>query len=419
MTQAADHPGQALNRALILLAPTVTIVVAAEFIVVGLLPLIAQDLHIPLAEAGGLAGWFAFSAAVGGPIVTLIASQLSPRVVLTATLLLFAAGNALIAVASGFTPMLVARVVQGAALPAFISVGASLVTRLAPPHAHGKELARANIGFVLGVLLALPAGVALAEGGSWRVPFAVLAAASLVLVPIVALLFPDAPEGQPAAVHGQLAMLRRPRFLAHLVLSVLLFAAMFSAYTYLGAWIERAIGLPALGVALILLLFGGAGLAGNMIAGRFADRAPLRATAAAMLLLVAAVNVTALAGGALLLAAVPLALWSIGHTASVTLGQIRVTLAGREAPSFAMTLNISAANLGIAIGTLVGGQGIDALGIGAIGLAPITFAVPALLLVAALGRSAADSFAVIARVRSEFLHRIGHADLLHPRGPES
>jgi len=67
VTAAGDRPEQTLNKALWLMAPTTTIVVAAEFIVVGLLPLVAQDLRIPLAQAGALAGWFAFSAAVAGP----------------------------------------------------------------------------------------------------------------------------------------------------------------------------------------------------------------------------------------------------------------------------------------------------------------------------------------------------------------
>lgn len=390
MTPAGARPEQALGRALALLAPTVTTVVAAEFVVVGLLPLIARDLRVPLAQAGGLAGWFAFSAAVAGPAVTLVAGRLSPRVVLVATLLLFAAGNTLVATATGFGPMLLARVVQGAALPAFVSVGASVVTRLALPSAQGKGLAGANIGFVSGILLALPAGVALAEGGSWRVPFAVLAAASLLLAPIVGFLFPSIPAGE-AGMGGQLGLLRQPRFLAQLALSVLLFAAMFAAYTYLGVWVEQALGLPALGFALLLSLFGAAGLVGNAFAGRIADRAPLRATAAAMLVLLVAINATALAAGALFVAAVPLALWSIAHTASVTLSQVRVTLAGREAPAFAMTLNISAANLGIAIGTLGGGRAIDAFGAGAIGLAPVAFAIPALLLVASIGRGRAGT----------------------------
>ncbi|MBX5153963.1 MFS transporter [Rhizobium sp. NLR10a] len=61
-------------------APAITIVVASEFIVVGLLPLVSQDLRIPLAKEGELAGWWAFSAAVAGPFVTLLASWMAPRV---------------------------------------------------------------------------------------------------------------------------------------------------------------------------------------------------------------------------------------------------------------------------------------------------------------------------------------------------
>jgi len=388
MTPAGDRSAQALNRALWLLAPTVTIVVAAEFIVVGLLPLVAQDLRIPLAQAGALAGWFAFSAAVAGPFVTLFASRLSPRVILIATLLLYAVANAIVAVAQDFHVMLLARVVQGAALPGFVSVGASIVTRLAPPSEQGRGLARANIGFVLGVLLALPAGIALAQGGHWRLPFLVLAAASLPMAALVALVFPALPAGKAAGFGGQLGLLRQPAFLGHLGLSVLLFASMFAAYTYLGAWVEPALGLTAWGVALALFLFGVAGLFGNGLAGRAADRGPIRASIVAIVVLVAAVNLAALAHGSILLAAVPLALWSVAHTASVTLGQVRVTLAGRAAPPFAMTLNISAANLGIAIGTLGGGRVIDDHGIGAIGLAPIGFAILAVPLALLIARSA-------------------------------
>ncbi|MBX5041210.1 MFS transporter [Rhizobium lentis] len=388
MISAGDRPEHLLNRALLLLAPAITIVVASEFIVVGLLPLVSQDLRIPLAKAGELAGWWAFSAAVAGPFVTLLASRMAPRVTLIATLLLFTLGNAVVAFTYDFNIMLAARAVQGAMLPAFVSVGASVVTRLAHPSEQGKKLARANIGFVLGVILALPASVVLAQGGAWRLPFIVLAVASLPMALLVALFFPRLTENKTAGIGGQLGLLRQPLFLAHLALSAMLFSGMFAAYTYLGAWIEQAFGLPGWLMALVLFLYGAAGLAGNTIAGRFADSAPVRATLATMLILVAAINLTALSGASLLLAVLPLAIWSISHTASVTLCQVRVTLAGKDAPSFAMTLNISAANLGIAIGTVGGGWVIDSQGIGAIGIAPIGFAIVALPLIMLIGRDA-------------------------------
>src|SRR3546814_17289814 len=89
------------------------------------------------------------------------------------------------AFATDFDVLLLARAIQGATLPAFISVGASVVTRLAPPAQQGKGLARANIGFVLGILLALPAGTALAQNGDWRVPFLVLAIAPFPAIALI------------------------------------------------------------------------------------------------------------------------------------------------------------------------------------------------------------------------------------------
>jgi predicted MFS family arabinose efflux permease len=89
-------------------------------------------------------------------------------------------------------------------------------------------------------------------------------------------------------------------------------------------------------------------------------------------------NLAALIRGSILLAAIPLAAWGIAHTALVALSSIRVTLAGKDAAAFAMTLNISAANLGIAVGAVAGGWVIDGQGLGCIGLAPIVFAAVAL-----------------------------------------
>lgn len=388
MNTAGDHSGRVLNMALLLLAPAVMIVVASEFIVVGLLSQVAVDLDIPLSRAGELASWWAFSAAVAGPVVTLVASRVTPRVTLISTLLLFAAGNAAVSRAVDIDVMLAARVIQGAVLPAFISVGAALVSRLAPPAERGRALARANIGFVLGVLFALPASVVLAEGADWRLPFGVLAIASLLMAVLVALRFPTVAQGTSTAVGKQVALLGQTRFLAHLGLSVVLFAAMFAAYTYLGAWLEHVFAPSAWMTAMVLFLFGAAGLVGNSLAGRLADGALLRSSAAAVLLLVVSINLAVAGRSALTIAAAPLALWSIGHTASVTLSQVRVTLAGERAPAFAMTMNISAANLGIAIGTFFGGWVIDTRSIDAIGWAPGGFAAIAIPFIVFIGRGA-------------------------------
>lgn len=369
MTPAGNRPDAALQRVLWLLAPAIALVVGSEFIVVGLLHRMAADLDLPLATAGQLTALFALAAAVAGPFVTLGAGRHAPRRVLIAGLVLFAIGNAVLAATSSFALMLLARIAQGAVLPAFISVGAAEVARLAPPDARGRALARANLGFVLGVLIALPAGIALAEGMNWRLPFIVLAVAPVLMAVAIAGLFPRADAHVAPAAANQLGLLRSGGFIGHLLASVALFAAMFAAYTYLGVWLESVLGLRGEGLALALLAFGAIGLGGNALAGRFADRTPLLATAVVVIALAVSVNAASWTHG-LLAAAIPLAIWSLTHTAGVTLSQVRVTLAGAEAPAFAMTLNVSAANLGIALGASAGGWAIDRWSLSALGVVP-------------------------------------------------
>ncbi|MCZ8380015.1 MFS transporter [Mycobacterium sp. CPCC 205372] len=387
MTSPDADADQVLRRIFVLLAPAIALVVATEFIVVGLLPSIATDLGVPLSIAGRLTAVFAIAAAAAGPAVTLVVGRVPPRALLAAVLVVYAAGNGVVALATDITPMLLARAVQGALLPPFVGLGTAEVLRMAPAASRGRALAKANLGFVLGVLLALPAGIALAQGGNWRLSFVVLAVAPLPVALAMALLFPrsrrthDAP---PAGLADQLALLRRPLFLGHLALSVAIFAAMFSAYTYLGAWFEDVMGLDLNRLALALLLFGAVGVAGNSVAERVADRRPLAATVVTAAVLAIAVNVAAWTGGSVLASVVPLLIWGVLHTAGVTLSQVRVTMAGAEAPAFALTLNISTANLGIAVGAVAGGWGVDRWGMAGLGVMPAALTLAALLLVVAL-----------------------------------
>lgn len=352
---------------LLLLAPTITLTVASEFIVVGLLPRIATELNLSLAMAGQLTAVFAMAAALAGPVVTLAAGRLPPRAFLIIVTAVFAVGNGLTAFTDNFTLMLAARALQGALLPAVVSVGAAQVARLAPTHARGRALAHANFGFVLGVLLALPAGVLLAQWGTWRLPFQILAVAALPTIVCIAALFPRN-SGIQTPVRAQLDLLRRARFLGHLMLTVVLFAAMFSAYTYLGAWLHDAMGLDLIHVAILLLGFGAVGLLANSLAARVADSAPMIAAAVAIVSMAVAVNVTTLSAGSVLVSVVPLIIWAASHFAGVTLSQVRVTMAGGEAPAFAMTMNISAANLGIALGAVGGGWSVSHWGLAGIGI---------------------------------------------------
>lgn len=353
-----------LRRALFVLGGANAVIVATEFIVIGLLPVLARDLGTSLAEAGLLVTAFAASAALLGPPLTVAALALPIRGTLTAILILFAASNLAAVLIADYRLLLLIRIVQGAALPAFLSLGAATVLALAAPGARGRALALANIGFVIGLIVAMPAGVALAAWGLWAPSIALLAALSLAAAILVHAGLPiTRPERE--ARSSQWRLLAEAAFLHHLLLSVAIFSATFCAYVYLAAWLESA-GFGTVSIALLLAYFGVAGLIGNQLAAKYADRIPLAATlvalAAVPLAAIAAMQVTSLLPVLLLLG-----LWGAAHTACVALCQVRVTLAGGDRSAFAMALNISSANLGIALGALAGGALIEAWGLHSIG----------------------------------------------------
>ena len=372
MTPAAgDH--KALRRTVPLLALVTAIVVAIEFVVVGLLPSMARDLGISLAAAGRLVSAFALSAALLGPLLTLAATRIQPRRSLAAVATIFGVGNLLAAAVPSHGLLLAVRIVEGAVLPVFVSVGAGAIAILASPERQGRAIAQVNIGTIAGLVFAVPVGVALGTSADWRTVFAGLGVLALAGAAALAIGLPTVSTSR-RHVGQQAIILRSPIVLSHLVLSATVFAAMFVSYAYLAAILEIEAGYRGVQVAVLLMGFSAIGLIGNAIGGRVADRRPTEGTVAALLVVTLAVGAISVAGGQSWSFVPLLALWGVGHAAGFVLCQVRVMSAGDQAPAFAMSLNIAACNLGIAVGALAGGILIEASGLRMLGAGTAAFA---------------------------------------------
>lgn len=369
---------RSLNATIALLAFAVAVVVTTEFIVVGLLPMMARDLGVSLLEAGRLVTWFALSSAILGPPLTIAASKVEPRPVLVLALLVFGLGNLVATVIPSYPILVAVRVVQGAALPVFVSVGSAAVARIAGPDQDGRALALVNVGVIAGAVLAMPAGVFLADHAGWSTSFVGLAMLALTAAVSVGAAFPRLERAGLPSIKAQALILAEPSFQVHLLLSAALFTAMFVAYTYLAAFLEVVVGLDGRRIALALVGFGLAGLLGNWIAGRAVGQGPTVATAGAALALVVVMPAVSLVGGNWSLLLPLLVVWGAAHAAAFVLCQVRVMRAGASAPAFAASLNISACNLGIALGAAAGGGIVERYGVEAIGFGSAIFAACAL-----------------------------------------
>jgi len=368
MTDMPAMRAASLAAPVTMLGAANAVVVTIEFIVIGLLPLMARDLGISIPEAGGFVAWFALSAAVVGPVLTMAVSRFEPRHILCVTLLVFGLGNIVAVMLPGYAALLAVRIVQGALLPTFVSVGNAAIARLAGPGRDGRAIAWVNLGLVGAIVLAVPAGVVAANQAGWTATFFGLAVLALVAATFFAVAFPRLANDHQPSVTAQGAILRQPVFLMHLLLSGILFTAMFAAYSYLADFLETVAGFSGEQIGPVLFGFGLAGLAGNMIAGYAVDRWMMAATTAVAVIL-AVTNVAISFFGNQLVGLLPLlAVWGVAHMAAFVLCQVRVMRAGAAAPAFASSLNIAICNVGIACGAALGGWIVQHYGIANIGI---------------------------------------------------
>jgi MFS transporter, DHA1 family, inner membrane transport protein len=376
------------SLAVILLSFAMFVVVTTEFVVVSMLPAMASDLKISLADAGWFVIWFALAAAVLGPPLTMLAGRRDPRHVLVTAAAVFAAGNLAIALAPHYSVVVAVRLLQGCALPAVASVAIVAAARLAGAGREGWAISLVNVGVVAATVLGVPAGAMVADRAGWPASFAGLALSGLVSAGLVAVWFPRMETAKQPSMLTEASLLWRPAFLVHLLLSGVMFTAMFAGYTYIAALLGTVADLDGATIAWALMGFGLAGAFGNWVAGRMVDRDPLAATAwvASALLLAMAAIAPAGQGPSVVLVLVA-GLWGAAHMAAFVISQVRVMRAAREAPAFAMSLNISVCNLGIGLGATLGGQIVDRYGVGSVGYGGAAAAAAALLIAVAMRMS--------------------------------
>jgi predicted MFS family arabinose efflux permease len=372
----------------VLLAVAAFVIVTTEFLIVGLLPALARDLHIAVATAGQLVTLFAVVVMLCGPFLTAWLANVERKRLFIVILLLFAASNALAALAPNGWVLALARLLPALALPVFWGTASETAAQLATPGQGGRAVSRVYLGISGAMLFGIPLGTLASDAIGWRGAFGLLAALSLLIAVLLAVWMPSVRARHPVRMAEQLQILKSRFFLANVGLSVLVFTAMFTGYTYLAEMLEKSAGIAPAQVGWWLMGFGAVGLLGNWLGGMWAGQRPLATTAAfCAVLAVGMVASMALAsGGAWFVLA--LAVWGIANTALYPVCQIRVMQAATQAQALAGTINVSAANGGIALGALIGGVSISAWGAANIGYVSGAIALLAVLAVAFIRRPA-------------------------------
>lgn len=331
-----------------------------EFVIVGLLPTVAADLDITLPLAGLIVSVYALGVTFGAPVLTALTGKIERKPLLLGLMALFVVGNSAAALSPSYETLLVARVLSAFAHGVFFSVGATIAADLVAPDKRASAIALMFMGLTVAIVTGVPLGTFIGQSFGWRATFwAVSGLGVIAFLAIAALLPSNLTRAAPARLIEQVRVLGSGRLIIVFAMTALGYGGTFVAFTYLASILEHVTGFAASSVSLILVLYGLAIAAGNLIGGRIADRDPVKALTvlfALQALVLALFSITALSPAWTLITLAALGFLSFANVPGLQIYVVELAKKHRPgAVDVASALNIAAFNLGIALGAWVGG----------------------------------------------------------------
>ncbi|WP_314588076.1 MFS transporter [Paenibacillus terrigena] len=354
--------------ALLALAISAFSIGTTEFISVGLLPLIAEDLHISVTTAGLTVTLYALGVTFGAPVLTTLTSNVSRKTLLLWIMVVFIAGNMLAAIASGITVLLIARVISALSHGIFMSIGSTIAADLVPEHRRASAISIMFSGLTIATVTGVPLGTFIGQQMGWRAAFVAIVAVGVVaFIANMTLVSSNLRKGTKVRLGDQIKLVTNFRLLLVFAITALGYGGTFVVFTYLSPLLHDITGFHEKTIAIILLVYGVAIAIGNMIGGKAANRKPLKALF--YMFAIQAVILFLLTFTAPFKIAGLITVFFMGMFAFMNVPGLQVyvvMLAERLAPEakdVASAVNIAAFNAGIAIGAYLGGVVTDSIGI--------------------------------------------------------
>lgn len=354
--------------ALLALAISAFAIGTTEFISVGLLPLIADDLNISVTTAGLTVTLYALGVTFGAPVLTSLTTRVSRKTLLLLLMLVFIAGNSLAAAAGEIGTLLAARVISALSHGLFMSIASTIAADLVPENRRASAISIMFTGLTVATVTGVPLGTFLGQQLGWRAAFtAIVVIGILALIANLILVPAGLRKGTRTPLREQVKLVTNGRLLLAFAITALGYGGTFVVFTYLSPLLHEISGFQEKTVAVILLVYGIAIAIGNVIGGRAANRKPMNALFY-MFALQAAVLLIFTFTAPFKTAAL-ITIFFMGLLAFMNVPGLQVyvvMLADRFAPGardVASAVNIAAFNAGIAIGAYLGGLVTDHMGL--------------------------------------------------------
>ena len=330
-----------------------------EFVIMGLLPDVAQGLHSSITRAGDAISSYALGVVVGAPLIAVLFSRVSRQRLLIALMGLFALGNAASAIAPGYYSFVLMRFITGLPHGAFFGVASLVAASMVAPHQRGKAIGRMMLGLTVATLIGVPAVSWIGHHLSWQLAFWFVGACAVISLLMIIRYVPFSKGDRSAHPLRELTALKKPQVLLTLLTGATGFGGMFAVFSYITPTMIHTAGMSEAQIPWVMAAFGLGMIVGSTLGGKFADWS-VRKTIGLSLLWNIAIMVMFCFLAKYVVTGF-LAAFLIG-TAGLLIPslQIRLMDVAGDAQTLAAAMNHSALNMANALGAFLGGVVIDA-----------------------------------------------------------
>ncbi|MGG1962394.1 MFS transporter [Bacillus pumilus] len=339
-----------------LLALAAFLIGTIEYIITGIIQMIADDLHVTTSAAGLLVTSLALSAAIGAPIVIALTINIDRKKILSWMLMIFILSNVITSVSHSFEMVMMTRVLQGISGGTAIVVAMAVATRLVEREKRGTAIGIILMGLSSSLVLGVPIGTFLSSMIGWKALFAAIGLITLIPLIVVYRRIPSMKEQEPVTLRMQLSILKDKRILLAVAVTLFYVGGYSTLFTYLTPFLQASANLSITEISGILLLAGICSFLGSSLGGIAADKkGPIFTIFSGIILQIIMLMLLSFVTGNLVVMVAVIMIWMIATWSTSPAQQLYLVTLVPKSPDIALSVNTSFIQFGFALGSGVGG----------------------------------------------------------------
>lgn len=339
-----------------LLALAAFLIGTIEYIITGIIQMVAHDLHVTTSTAGLLVTSLALSAAIGAPIVIALTINMDRRKILTWALIIFILSNFITSISHSFEMVMITRILQGISGGTAIVVAMAVATRLVEREKRGTAIGIILMGLSSSLVLGVPIGTFLSSMIGWKALFAAIGVITLIPLIVVYRRIPSMKEQEPVTLRMQLSILKDKRILLAVAVTLFYVGGYSTLFTYLTPFLQKSANLSITEISGILLLAGICSFLGSSLGGMAADKkGPIFTIFSGIILQIMMLMLLAFVTGNLVVMVAVIMIWMIATWSTSPAQQLYLVTLVPKSPDIALSVNTSFIQFGFALGSGLGG----------------------------------------------------------------